>query len=205
MSAVTAQGPVRPALRISSDDARAARRPIGRGARAIRHTDPARVRTQRRVAASVPLPHARRVKRTTFYAALIGAFLVSAAAMAISAAVDSPRSLMSPVDYAEAKRAIDADARLAYAKCRDSENETRDVCRAEARAEERVRKAELEARYRGTVGAAADAKLARAKAKYDVARVKCAAEQGEDRIACLRAARTEKARALTEAKLAAAT
>ena len=150
-------------------------------------------------------PVTRGLKRTTFYAALVGAFLVSAAAMGISAAVDSPRSLMSPVDYAEAKRTIESDGRLAYARCREDDTQVRDVCRAEARADERVHKAELEARYRGTVAAAADAKLVRAKARYDVARVRCATEHGEDRLACLRSARAEKAKALTEAKLAAAT
>ena len=202
-TAPTAQEPARPALRIAPEP-RVTRRPIGRGARAIRHTDPGHIRTLRRRPKPRPAK-ARGVKRTTFYAALAGAFLVSAAAMGISAAVDSPRSLMSPVDYGEAKRAIESDARAAYAKCHDEEGQARDICRAEARADERVRKAELEARYRGTVGAAADAKLARAKAKYDVARVKCATEAGEDRLACLRAARAEKAKALTEAKLAAAT
>lgn len=196
-TAVTAQGPATPALRAPSSP-RAARRPIGRGARSIRHTDPGRVRTLRRRATPRPRP-ARAVKRTTFYASLIGAFLVSAAAMGISSAVDAPRSLMAPSDYAEAKRAIETEARLALAKCHD-DGHARDVCRAEARADERVRKADLEARYRGTVGAAADAKLARAKAKYDVARVRCGIEHGEDRLACLKAARAEKTRALAESK-----
>ena len=197
-TAVTAQGPAVPALRTVSSP-RAVRRPIGRGTRAIRHTDPGTVRTLRRRATQRPRA-ARAMKRTTFYAALVGAFLVSAAAMGISAAVDSPRSLMSPTDYGEAKRAIEADSRLALGKCHDEEGQARDVCRAEARADERVRKAELEARYRGTVGAAADAKLARAKAKYDVARVRCGAERGEDRLSCLKAARAEKAKAFAESK-----
>ena len=177
-TAVTAQGPAAPALRTVSIP-RAARRPIGRGSRGIRHTDPGSVRTLRRRAIERPRP-ARAMKRTTFYATLVGAFLVSAAAMGIGAAVDAPRSLMSPSDYGDARRAIESDSRLALAKCREDEGQARDICRVEARADERVRKAELEARYRGTVGAAADAKLARAKAKYDVARVRCGAEHHHD-------------------------
>ncbi len=184
-----------PALRTSPAPRRIVRRLIGRGARAIFHTNPASMRTVRRRSVASPRRSAS-MKRTTFYAALVGAFLVSAAAIGISATVDSPRSLMAPSDYAEAKRAIEADAKLAYARCHDEDGVARDVCKAQARADERVRKADLEARYRGTVGSAADAKLAHAKAKYEVARARCGAEHGEERLACLRAARTDKAKAL---------
>ena len=142
------------------------------------------------------------MKQTTLYAALAGALLVSATAYGISAAVDSPRSLMSPGDYSEAKRGIETVARGAIAQCRDLEGQAKDLCKAEARADERVRKADLEAQYRGTVAAAADAKLARAKAQYDVAKAKCSDERGEDKLSCLRSARAEKAKALSEAKLA---
>ena len=145
------------------------------------------------------------MQRTTLYATLVGALLVSATALGISAAVDSPRSLMSPVDFGEAKKVIEADARLALGKCRDLEGQVKDLCKAEARAEERVRKADLDAQYRGTVAAATEARLARAKAQYDVAKAKCSDQHGEDKLACLRTARSDKAKALNEAKLASAT
>jgi type IV secretory pathway TrbL component len=142
------------------------------------------------------------MKRTTLYATLIGALMVSAAAFGISAAVDSPRSLMAPIDYGTAKKAIEADIRVSIAKCRDQAGQARDLCKAEARADERVRKADLEAQYRGTVVAAADAKLARAKAQYDVAKVRCGDQHGEGKVSCIRSARADKARALADAKLA---
>jgi hypothetical protein len=145
------------------------------------------------------------MKRTTMYATIIGALMVSATAFGISAAVDSPRSLMSPVDYSAAKTAIEGDLRGALTKCRDLEDQGKDICKAQARANERIRKADLEADYRGTVAAAADAKLARAKAQYDVARVKCGGEHGEGKLSCLRSARSDKAKALSEAKLASTT
>ena len=139
---------------------------------------------------------------TTLYASLVGALAVSATAFGISTAVDSPRSLMSPIDYGAAKKAIESEARTALEICRDKESRDREVCKAEARSAERVRKADLEAQYRGTVAAATDAKFARAKAQYEVAKVKCADQRSEDRISCLRSARAEKAKALAEAKLA---
>lgn len=142
------------------------------------------------------------MKRTTLYATIIGALVLSAAAFGISAAVDSPRTLMSPVDYSAARKGIEADVQMTVAKCADLEDQARDLCKAEARASERIRKADLEADYRGTVAAAADARLARAKARYDVARVKCGGEHGEGKISCLRSARAEKSKALSDAVLA---
>jgi hypothetical protein len=142
------------------------------------------------------------MKRTTLYATLVAALLVSATAYGISAAVDSPRSLMSPTDYSIAKKAIESQTRTALAGCRDMDGQAKDVCKAEARADERIRKADLDAQYRGTVAAAADARLARAKAQYDVARAKCSDQHGEAKLSCLRDARSEKAKALAQAKQA---
>ncbi len=142
------------------------------------------------------------MKRTTLFATIAGAILVSATALGIGAAVDSPRSLMSPVDYGAAKKAIEGEARAALVKCRSLEDHAKDLCKAETKADERIRKADLEAQYRGTVSASADARLARAKAQYEVARAKCGDHHGEDKISCMRSARSEKAKALSDAKLA---
>jgi hypothetical protein len=142
------------------------------------------------------------MKRTTLYATLVGALLVSATAFGISSAVDSPRSLMAPTDYSVARKVIESESRVALAGCRDMEGQAKDVCKAEARADERVRKADLEARYRGTVAAAADARLARAKARYEVAKARCSDQPSEGKLSCLRSARDDKAKALAEAKLA---
>ena len=142
------------------------------------------------------------MKRTTLFTTIAGALLVSATALGISAAVDSPRSLMSPVDFGAAKKAIEAESHAALSKCRDLDSQAKDLCKAEAKADERIRKADLEAQYRGTVAAAADAKLARAKAQYDIARAKCGDQHGEDKISCMRQARAEKAKALADAKFA---
>jgi hypothetical protein len=177
-----------------------ARRQIGHGTRGIIVTNPAQVKSRRLKREIRKVSRGSSMKKTTIYATLVAALLVSATAWGISAAVDSPRSLMAPSDYNAAKSVIDSDVRGALAKCGDAEIGTREVCKAEARADERVRKADLEARYRGTVGAAADAKIARVKARYDVAKARCSAERGEGRLACIRAARTDKAKELAAAK-----
>ena len=177
-----------------------ARRQIGHGTRGIIVTNPAQVKSRRLKREIRKVSRGSSMKKTTIYATLVAALLVSATAWGISAAVDSPRSLMAPSDYNAAKSVIDSDVRAAIAKCRDADSRAREVCKAEVRADERVRKADLEARYRGTVGAAADAKIARVKARYDVAKARCSAERGEGRLACIRAARTDKAKELAAAK-----
>jgi hypothetical protein len=176
------------------------RRQIGVGTREIIVTNPAHTASRRVILR--PLKRGMKMKRTTMYVSLAGALMFSAAAFGISSAVDSPRTLMSRGDYAVAKKTIDSETRVSLGRCRDIESVARDVCKAEVRAEERVKKADLDARYHGTVSAAADARLARAKAQYDVARAKCGEFAMDRRAECLQSARAEKQRALSDAKLA---
>lgn len=136
------------------------------------------------------------------YASVLGALMFSAAAFGISAAVDSPRTLMSRGDYAAARSTIASESRTALTRCRAVQGAMRDLCKAEAHAAERVKKADLDARYHGTVNAAAEAKLVRAKAHYDIAKVKCGAISGDGKVECLQSARADKARAIADAKLA---
>jgi hypothetical protein len=177
------------------------RRQIGVGARAIIVTNPARA-TPRRAIIPPTAKRGRAMTRTTMYASLIGTLLFSAAAFGISAAVDTPRTLMARGDYTQARQAIDVETRVSLARCRGVDGSTRDVCKAEVRAEERIKKADLDARYHGTVTAAENAKLARVKAHYDIAKARCGAFTTDQRAGCLQSARTEKAKGFAEAKLA---
>ena len=143
------------------------------------------------------------MNRASLYAILAGASLVGMAALSISAMVESPRSLMAPIDYEQARRSIESQGRLALGSCRGLEGRDRSVCQAQARADQRVAKAELEAAYRGTAVAASEAKVARARARFDVARARCSDSRGGERVTCVRSARSEKDKASADAKLAA--
>jgi len=139
------------------------------------------------------------MKRPALYVtSFLALLLTSVAAVGISASVDTPRTLMSPADYAAGKRAIEAQSRLSLARCRGLPVAEKDVCRAEVRADERIQKADLATRYYGTVAASLDARQARVKAAYDVARVRCSSQQPEGRVDCLRAAREQRNRALAQ-------
>ena len=138
------------------------------------------------------------MKRTTFFFTSIFAAALSLAALGIGASVDMPSTLMSPAVYGQLKAEIEADTRLAMGNCRAAQGFEREVCRAEARSAERVKKAELYARYHGTVSAQDEIRLAHARAAYDVARARCGAFAGEARYDCLRAARAEHTRLLVQ-------
>lgn len=162
-------------------------------------TNSARAAIRRRTRRTEP---SRPMKSKTAFMTVFFTAVVSLAALGIGAAVDTPRTLMSPSDFALGKRAIEAETRLAMARCREVPGALRDVCKAEARGEERIRKAELNARYHGTVSAHDEVRLARAKALYDVAKARCGSRLGEERVDCLRAAREDRSKSLAVARLA---
>jgi hypothetical protein len=135
------------------------------------------------------------------YSTLAAAFLLSATAFGISRALEPSRSLISPHEYADTKDAIDTQARMATALCREQQGQPADLCKATAQANERIVRADLEALYRGTTVAAAQAKLARAVAHYDIAKVICAGYHGQEKFSCLVAVRAGRAKAVAEAAL----
>jgi hypothetical protein len=201
---VTTQGPIYGSALFVSPPARAwdesqarirRRRQIGSGPRSIIVTKPGKLRTRRTLRASAPKDRTS-MKRSTLYVLFTGAFLFSAAAFGIGSQMDSPPSLMSRGDYAAGRQAIESETRQAMGRCRALDGQAREMCKAEARAAERVKKADLTARYLGTVAAAEEAKLARVRAEYDLARVKCGIESGAQRGECLTAARAVKVRAI---------
>lgn len=139
------------------------------------------------------------MKRPTVYITALGAVLISLAALGIGAAVDTPSTLMSRGDYNTGKKAIEAETKVALSACRDAEGTAKDICKAEARAREQMKKADLQARYHGTVAAAEEARLAHARAAYDLAKARCGIEKGEARVECLRSARQDKGKTLEPA------
>ena len=141
------------------------------------------------------------MKPKTIFITVFFAAAASLGALGISAAVDSPRTLMSPADFSTGKRAIEAETRVALARCRDVAAVERDVCKAQVRGEERVKVAELKARYHGTVVSRDEVSLARAKSLYDVAKARCAGRLGEERVDCLRAARDDRNRSLAAVRV----
>jgi hypothetical protein len=141
------------------------------------------------------------MKSTTFCFTLAFAGILSLAALGIGAAVDMPATLMSRADYQDARQEIEGQMRRAIGQCRPLQGTARTLCKAQVRADERVRVADLQARYHGTVAAAEDARTARARAAYDLAKARCADRGDEARLECLRGARSRMTEAMGLARL----
>jgi hyperosmotically inducible protein len=138
------------------------------------------------------------MNRSLVVTTLLAAAL-SLGAAGIRAAADTSPTLMAPADFNQVKASIESGSRLALAACRDAVPAEREICRAQARAEARVQKADLEARYYGTAAAQSSARTVRAKATYEVAKARCGLQSGQERSDCQRAAREDRTRQMAQA------
>jgi hypothetical protein len=95
---------------------------------------------------------------------------------------------------------IGSTYKAAKERCDALKDNAKDVCMAEAKGAQKVAKAELEARDKGTPKAQNDARVARAEAEYDVAKEKCDDLSGNAKGACQKEARLAFNRAKDQAK-----
>lgn len=94
---------------------------------------------------------------------------------------------------------IEADAKAAKAKCDGMDGKQKDVCQQEAKSNEKVAKAELDAKYDPTPRKVRKVEEQKAEAKYEVAKAKCDA-QAKDDDACKKQAKAEYDRAKADIK-----
>ena len=74
------------------------------------------------------------------------------------------------------------------------------VCEKEAKGNESIAKAELEAKRKGTPHAEYEVDVAKAKAAYEVAQEKCDDMKGKEKSACKKEAKATEQKALADAK-----
>jgi hypothetical protein len=94
--------------------------------------------------------------------------LTAAFCIAAAASNNGSPSLMSRADYLSESRAVAGNTRLALAACRAGTDTERSVCRAKAQADDRVARATLDARYRGTIEARERVRAVEARAAHSV-------------------------------------
>ena len=123
--------------------------------------------------------------------ALALGFAFSAGAMAQSLSKD---------DYKAGKDRITAEYKTAKAGCATLAANAKDICVAEAKGQEKVAKAELEASYKPSEKARHAVSMAKAEADYAVARERCDDKAGNDKKACVKEAKAAEARAKADAK-----
>ena len=153
------------------------------------------------------------MKMTTLYAALAGAFLLGSAALVSAQNVPSPAakavtpdkmenktSGISNEEYKRAKDAVEAEAKAAKAKCKPMTGNARDICQAEAKANEKLAKKELDYKKNPNEKNRMDVAKMKVEATYEVAKEKCEDQKGDAQSACKKEAKATHDSAKAQAK-----
>lgn len=133
----------------------------------------------------------------THLIALAAALCTSFAGSALAA------DAMSKDAYKSAKDQIEAEAKDAKKACLSMKDNAKDICQAEAKAKEKVAKAELDAKNRPDARAEAKVSQMKAEGEYEVAKEKCEDLKGGAIATCKKDAKTAYDKVKADARQAA--
>lgn len=108
---------------------------------------------------------------------------------------------MTKADYNTDKTRISADYKTDKAACASFAGNAKDICMEEAKAKEKIARAELEYSYSGKASDHTKLLEVKAKAAYAVAKEKCDDKAGNEKDVCVKEAKAIEAKALAEAKM----
>ena len=131
--------------------------------------------------------------RNTFQHSLIAAALL--------ALPFTPALAMTKADYKADKDRISAAYKQEKAACDRLSANAKDVCVEEAKAKEKVGKAELESNYTGKAKDANKVLVAKAESAYAVAKEKCDDQSGNAKDVCVKEAKAVDFKALADANI----
>lgn len=126
------------------------------------------------------------------------ASLVVAALLSFSVA---QAATISKAEYKADKTRISADYKADKAACAALAGNAKDICVEEAKAKEKVARAELEYSYSGKAADQTKVLMAKAKSAYAVAKEKCNDQAGNAKDVCVKEAKAVEVKALADAKL----
>ena len=107
---------------------------------------------------------------------------------------------LSSDEYKAAKEGIEANYKVAEAKCHTVKDNAKDVCMKEAKGTEDVAKAELEQQYKPSPRNARKVSEEKANMTYEVAKEKCDDLSGDAKSACVNQAKANHEKAQAEIK-----
>jgi hypothetical protein len=110
-------------------------------------------------------------------------------------------AVMAKTDYKAGKTRISGDYKADKAACGSSAGNAKDVCVEEAKAKEKVARAELEYAYTGKPKDQTKVLVAKAESTYAVAKEKCDDLSGNDKDVCVKAAKAVEVKGLADAKM----
>lgn len=128
--------------------------------------------------------------------------LISALMLALTLSMGlAHAALMTKGDYEVRKDRITSDYKIEKAACDSHSGNAKDVCIEEAKAKEKVAKAELEYAFSGYTSDRNKILVVKAETAYDVAKEKCDDQTGHAKDVCIEEAKAIKTKALADAKL----
>lgn len=108
---------------------------------------------------------------------------------------------MTKADYKATKTRIGATYKTDKEACASFKDNAKDVCVEEAKAKEKVARAELEYGYTGKPKDQTEVLEVKAESAYSVAKEKCDDMKGNDKDVCVKQAKAVEIKALADAKL----
>jgi hypothetical protein len=108
---------------------------------------------------------------------------------------------LSKADYRADKSRIAADYKAAKAACASFAANAKDVCLEEAKAKEKVARAELEYSYTGKPADQTKVRVAQAESGYAIAKEKCDDKAGNDKDVCVKEAKAVEVKSLADARM----
>lgn len=108
---------------------------------------------------------------------------------------------MAKPEYQAAKTRISADYKADKAACASLSANAKDICIEEAKAKEKVARAELEFSYSGKPKDQNKVMVAKAESAYSVAKEKCDDMKGNEKDVCVKQAKAVEVKALADAKM----
>jgi hypothetical protein len=108
---------------------------------------------------------------------------------------------MAKADYKADKTRISADYKADKAACASLKANAKDICVEQAKAKEKVARAELEYSYTGKAKDQNKILVAKAESAYSVAKEKCDDLKGNDKDVCVKEAKAVEVKALADAKM----
>ena len=126
--------------------------------------------------------------------------MIAAVAACAYAGTGLAADTMPKDQYKTEKQRIEADGKSAREKCKGMSANAKDVCMAEAKGNEKVAKAELEAKQKDTAKARYDLAVAKSDMTYNVAKEKCDDLKGNDNKACTKDAKAAHDQAKKQAR-----
>jgi hypothetical protein len=124
-----------------------------------------------------------------------------AVALACAAGAQAQDTSKRQVKNADQDR-IEAESKAAKVRCDTMQGNAKDVCQKEAKGQEKVAKAELDAKTKPSAANQRKAKEAKAEAEYDVAKERCEDQKGNDKDVCEKDAKAKFERAKADIKRA---